>query len=39
MSFKMDQAFPLCFTYCKQSKTGQWEGLEMKLLGYTPHTT
>ena len=24
---KMDQAFPSVFTYCKQSKTGLWEGL------------
>ena len=29
---KMDQAFPSIFAYCKWSNTGQWEGLEMRLM-------
>ena len=28
---EMDKAFPLSFAHCKQSKTGQWEGLGTRL--------
>ena len=28
---KIDQVLPLRFVYCKQSKTGRWEGLGMRL--------
>ena len=28
---KMDQNFPSIFGYCKWSKTGQWEGLKMRV--------